>query len=75
MTVTEFRRRCSGRRRMVRVACSTVHVCISSAQAEMLFRRTEGRIEVVAPPADGLGAEAYAWIYVPPADGLEKLAP
>ena len=64
MTLTEFRRRCNLRRRMVRVADTSVYVYVSSAQAEMLFRRLEGRVEVDAPPADGLGAEVYAWIRV-----------
>ena len=70
MTLTEFRRRCSGRRRMVRVADTDVHVYVSSAQAETLHRRLEGRVRVDAPPADGLGSEVYAWIRVAP--GAER---
>ena len=64
MTITEFRRRCNLRRRMVRVAGTRVFVYVSAAQAEMLFQRLEGRVEVDAPPEDGLGSEAYAWISV-----------
>ena len=70
MTLTEFRRRCNLRRRMVRVVDTDVYVYISSAQAEMLWRRLDGHVVVYAPPADGLGAEGYAWIRVEP--GMER---
>lgn len=62
MTITEFRRLCNGRRRMVRMADTWACVPISAAQAEVLFQRLEGRVHVDAPPEDGLGIGAYAWI-------------
>ena len=46
MTITEFRRRCVDRQRMVRVADTCVFVDVSSMMAEHLFKRLNGAVAV-----------------------------
>ena len=46
MTITEFRRRCNHRERLVRAANSNVSVRISAREAGRLFRLVRGQVEV-----------------------------
>ena len=56
MTKTEFQRRCSGRRRMLRVAGTWCWVYVSRLQAEQLREKLNGAVTVDDDD------EGYAWI-------------
>ena len=63
MTLAEFRRRTSGKQRLVRVANSAVSVRIAAHEAARLFRKSWGRVEVDVH-------DKLAFIRVPRAEGL-----